>query len=98
MRAGRKTDRPGGLSYLVAVLALMLSGCAGQTSRKPPIYIFPDMDRQERYNPQTESPLFSDRRASRPPVPGTVARGMLKEDEAFYTGLLANNQYVGKNP
>jgi mono/diheme cytochrome c family protein len=56
------------------------------------------MDRQERYNPQTESPIFSDRRSSRPPVPGTVARGMLKEDDAFYTGLLPNNQYLGKNP
>jgi len=78
--------------------ALVLSGCARQTSRNAPIYIFPDMDRQGRYDPQTERLVFSDRRASRVPVAGTVAVGMLKEDEAFHTGLLPNNQYVGRNP
>jgi mono/diheme cytochrome c family protein len=31
------------------------------------------------------------------PVPGTVARGHLNEDEAFSYGIV-NNQYVGRNP
>jgi mono/diheme cytochrome c family protein len=78
--------------------ALVFTGCARQTTRNAPIYIFPDMDRQGRYDPQTERPVFSDRRASRVPVAGTVAVGMLKDDEAFHTGLLPNNQYVGRNP
>jgi mono/diheme cytochrome c family protein len=82
----------------ILAAALILTGCAGQTSRNPPIVVFTDMDRQGRYDPQTERPLFSDRRASRRPVEGTVARGMLKEDDVFYTGLLVNNQYVGRNP
>jgi len=63
----------------------------------PPIEVFPDMDRQAKYKPQAESPLFGDGRASRRPVPGTVAVGYLKEDEPFYTGV-NGAMYVGKNP
>jgi mono/diheme cytochrome c family protein len=55
------------------------------------------MDYQHRYDPQTERPFFSDGRASRQPVPGTVARGFLKEDDVLYTGVV-NGQYVGRNP
>jgi mono/diheme cytochrome c family protein len=77
--------------------AVVLSGCAGQTSRNSPLIIFPDMDRQGRYEPQGKSSFFSDHRASRPAVEGTVARGMLKEDDVLYTGVV-NNQWIGKNP
>jgi mono/diheme cytochrome c family protein len=77
--------------------ALLLTGCAGQTTRQPPVYVFPDMRFQERYDPQERSTFFADRRASRTPVPGTVARGRLKEDDPFFSGVL-NNQYVGRNP
>jgi mono/diheme cytochrome c family protein len=77
--------------------AILLTGCAGQTSRNSPIVIFPDMDKQGKYKPQSESPIFADGRASRRPVEGTVAVGMLKEDDVLYTGVV-NNQWVGKNP
>ncbi|MEJ7608350.1 MAG: hypothetical protein WKF37_19310 [Bryobacteraceae bacterium] len=79
----------------LATLALVLSGCAGQTSRNSPITLIPDMDRQG-HEPQGDS-FYADRRSSRTPVPGTVARGRLKEDDAFITGVVSN-QYVGKNP
>jgi mono/diheme cytochrome c family protein len=84
-------------AVLLAVCAVILTGCAGHTSKSTPIVVFPDMDYQPRVDAQEASPIFADGRASRPPVPGTVARGMLKEDETFFTGLV-NNQYVGKNP
>lgn len=77
--------------------AIALTGCGGSTSREPPIVVFPDMRFQGRYDPQERSDFFSDHRASRPPVPGTVARGRLKEDDVLFTGVV-NNQYVGKNP
>jgi mono/diheme cytochrome c family protein len=77
--------------------ALALVGCEGATSRNPPIEVFPDMDRQGKPKPQGETELFSDKRASRPPVAGTVARGFLKEDDVYSTGLV-NGMYVGKNP
>lgn len=41
---------------------------------------------QPRYNPLDPSPVFDDGRSARPVVPGTIARGHLRTDEAFYTG------------
>ena len=44
------------------------------------------MHDQPRYKPLAESTFFSDHRASRPKVDGTVARGHLRVDTALYTG------------
>ena len=41
---------------------------------------------QPSYRPLAASDFFDDGRASRPMVEGTVARGLLKDDEALYTG------------
>jgi mono/diheme cytochrome c family protein len=45
-----------------------------------------NMSDQPRYEPLEASTLFEDGRASRPLVVGTVARGQLRVDEAFFTG------------
>jgi hypothetical protein len=45
-----------------------------------------DMQDAPRYDPYEASTFFKDGRASRHLVPGTVARGQLHEDVAFYTG------------
>lgn len=82
---------------LTGLTALLLTGCAGNATRNTPLQIFPDMDKQGKQRPQSRNNIFADGRASRLPVAGTVARGNLKEDEAFYTGVV-NNQYIGKNP
>jgi cytochrome c553 len=50
-----------------------------------------DMFNQPRYNPLSSSDFFPDGAGSRPLVPGTVARGHLEEDEAFYTGKVGTN-------
>jgi len=44
------------------------------------------MKRQPKYKPQAAGAFFDDGRATRRPVPGTIARGYLKEDAAFYAG------------
>jgi hypothetical protein len=49
------------------------------------------MHDQPRYKPLARSDFFADGRASRPIVPGTVARGELRDDTYFYTGK-TNNQ------
>lgn len=41
---------------------------------------------QPRYNPYDPSAFFDDGRSSRPPVPGTVARGELRINTALYAG------------
>jgi len=55
-------------------------------SDQPRIQIVYDMDSQPKYKAQTANPIFSDQRAMRPPVEGTVARGELHDDEFLYKG------------
>ncbi len=83
------------VTVLVAMI-FVLAGCAGP-QRRPPIEVWPDMDRQEKYKAQSVSPFFSDHRSNRTPVEGTVAVGYLKEDTVFTTGV-SNGQWIGKNP
>lgn len=62
---------------MVVVLALLtLVGCRE------------DMQNQPRYKPLRKSDFFEDGRSSRPPVPGTIARGQLRADTYFYTGMI----------
>ncbi len=58
-------------------------------SEKPRFDTFPDMDYTPGYKAQAPAPtsLFADRRASRPPVPGTVPRGSLQDDDRLYRGI-----------
>ena len=58
-----------------AIAVLSIFGLRGSKSTKPPIEIFPDMDRQARYKPQAANSFFSDRRNDRPIPANTVARG-----------------------
>ncbi len=85
------------MKWAAAVVLLVLAGCAGSTSRKPPLEVFSDMDRQQKYKPQAGSRFFSDGRASRLPVHGTVAIGHLKEDDSFSTGVM-DGAYVECSP
>lgn len=86
---------------LVAGLALFaggLAGCRGERSERPPRQFFPDMDDAPKWKPQTETGFYTDKRAMRQPVAGTVAfgptvsaedprrEGYLREDVPFYTG------------
>ena len=61
------------------------------TSTQPRIHVVPDMDNQPRFGSQARNVLFADRRAMRPPVAGTVARGSLIEDPAVATGKLGDD-------
>jgi hypothetical protein len=61
------------LSMLVLTLAI-LTGCRQ------------DMHDQPKYKALAPSSFFSDERSARPLVPGTVARGELREDAELYQG------------
>jgi len=58
----------------LALGVLVLAGCRQ------------DMHDQPKYRPLRGSEFFTDGRSARPLLPGTVARGSLREDEALYTG------------
>jgi len=59
----------------VCMLVVMgIAGKRGDKSRKPPIYIFPDMKRQLKLRPQTANSFFANGLSSQLPPPGTVAQ------------------------
>jgi hypothetical protein len=88
------------LSFIIAVaLVVGIAGSRGKLSRKPPIEVFPDMDRQPKIRPQTPSTFFADGRASRPPIEGTVARGSHFLDTPENTGLVTGTtNFIPNNP
>jgi len=76
-----------------------VQGCfRGMPSDKPPIHLNPNMDHQEKYLPQSESNFFANGSSMRLPVPGTVARGDLRDDDAYYRGMDANGKPIKKIP
>jgi mono/diheme cytochrome c family protein len=81
------------LSLLVlAVAALLPFACIARArsvhSPVPRLHVWLDMDVQSSYRPQEGNPLFADRRATRRPVAGTVARDEpARFDERFSRGL-----------
>ena len=74
---------------LVAAAAPLVGGCRGSIGKAPPVHLIGDMDWQQKALPQSESKMFADRRSMRPLPDGTVARGELREDDAFFTGQVA---------
>jgi len=61
--------------YILLASALLLAGCSRL-----------DMQDQPKYKPQRPSDFFVDGRSGRPQVEGTIARGDMEEDVAYYEG------------
>lgn len=59
---------------------------------KPRIHLFQDMDNQPKLKAQAASPIFTDGRAARQPVAGTVARGELRERDDLYLGYTVKTE------
>ena len=93
LESARETVGRGVLSMVVIAV---LGACSGP-KRSTPVEVFADMDHQQNYQPQEANTFFPDGRASRPPVAGTVSWGGLKEDDAYYRGIV-DGHYVGRNP
>ncbi|MFI5143406.1 MAG: c-type cytochrome [Thermoanaerobaculales bacterium] len=74
------------LLALALVPFALIARSRATTSSQPRIQIIRDMARQPKFKTQAANPLFADGRAMRPAVAGTVARGELHEDAAFWAG------------
>jgi mono/diheme cytochrome c family protein len=88
---------PRWLLYTVAILVVLswvplalIMRARVTTSPQPRIHIVPDMDNQPKYKAQSRNMMFADRRAMRPPVPGTVARGTTLGNPSLTTGKLGD--------
>ena len=88
------------LIFLIAIaLVVGIAGKRGHTSRKPPIEVFSDMDRQPKVRPQTPSAFFADGKASRLPVEGTVSRGSHFLENPINTGMVTGTtNFIVVNP
>jgi mono/diheme cytochrome c family protein len=103
------------MRYFLAILIIStaaiigLLGFRGTHFRKPPLYIFPDMEWQLKLRPQKPSGFFANGRTSQLPVPGTIPRGgpiqtaagpvYGYEDAPVNTGqLTGTTNFVESNP
>lgn len=96
--------------YLVCVVAVVgVLGFRGTHFRKPPLYIYPDMEVQPKLRPQIRNGFFANGRSSQLPVPGTIARtqpiltatGSVQpyEDNPVTTGRVpGSTNFVALNP
>lgn len=92
------------MRYFLAIYALVIAvvvgilGFRGTHFRKPPLYIFPDMEWQFKYRPQKPSGFFANGRTSQLPVPGTIPRGTPIQTAAGpvypYEGAPVNTGFV----
>jgi hypothetical protein len=96
--------------FVLSVLCVVgILGFRGSHFRKPPIYIFPDMEWQPKLRPQKPNAFFANGISSQLPVAGTIPRSTpLRtsagevypfEDAPVNTGLLpGTTNYVELNP
>ncbi len=75
-------------STAFALIPLAIAAKARNSfSSEPHIHIFPDMDFQPKFKPDTATDIFPDGRANRGEIAGTIARGSLNADDTFYRGI-----------
>jgi mono/diheme cytochrome c family protein len=84
------------LLFLLMVPPVMIFRAYGMTNRLPRLHVVPDMDWQDKYQAQQIGPnlgtpknpnyLYADIRAMRAPIPGTIARGDLEDDDRYFRG------------
>ena len=68
------------MPILATAVVFLAQGCMrGSTSELPPVHLNPNMDFQQKFDPQEKTSFFKDGRAMRAPVEGTVVHGALRE-------------------
>jgi mono/diheme cytochrome c family protein len=84
--------------FFVCVATVSVMGLRGSRSTRPPLEVFPDMDRQPKYLPQSESAFFADGRTDRPLPAGVVARGDLRADDEEFAGKSTDGKFINHFP
>jgi len=94
---------------VVVVAVIAIAGKRGSFSRRTPIEVFPDMDRQLKLRPQAPNGFFANGLSSQLPVEGTIARSKAIqtiagpvfpfEDAPVNTGrITGTTNFVDTNP
>ena len=84
-------------AFLLLVPPVAIFSVYGATNRKPRLHVVPDMDWQHKFKTQVLSPnvadkdspeyLFTDRRAMRQPVEGSVRFGSMETSSEMFLGI-----------
>lgn len=89
---------PSGVLYTLIVLAAaslvpfaFIAKARAAKSESPRVHAIADMDWQLKYQAQQPNTIFPDKRAERPPVPGTIAVGDLDDDDHLHRGKVDGN-------
>lgn len=84
------------LNYIPIILfaVLLMIGCRGDHSTKPPIHLNPNMDSQDKFKAQSMNPFFADSSAMRLPVEGTIAQGKTFGDSQYNSGKDKNDNFI----
>lgn len=87
------------VTAFIVVLLVSILGLRGTNFTRPPMdvfpeWLFPGMKHQPRYKPQRESAFFADGRTDRPIPAHTVARGLLRNDDARDFGRAPDGNWI----
>ena len=92
------------VAFLCLLPPIIIFRMSGMTNRSPRMHVVPDMDWQHKNKTQTVAPnlgtdlapvyLFTDSRAMREPIPGTIARGQLITDTEYFQGIQSGSGQV----
>ena len=80
-------------SILITFVILMI-GCRGDHSTKPPIHPNPNMDSQDKFKAQSVNPFFADSSTMRMPIEGTIAQDLNFGNDEFLTGKDHNGNLI----
>ena len=79
---------------ILALIIILMIGCRGDHSTKPPIHLNPNMDSQDKFKAQSVNPFFADSSAMRLPVEGTIAQSKYFGNDEYLTGKNKNGDFV----
>jgi mono/diheme cytochrome c family protein len=85
--------------FSLILFAFLVTSCLQERpSKEPPIHLNPNMDDQPKNQAMEESKFYTNKSAMRMPVEGTVARGNLNDDMAYFLGKNVDGSFIKKLP
>ena len=79
---------------IIALALILIIGCRGDHSTKPPIHLNPNMDSQDKFKAQSVNPFFTDSSTMRLPVEGTIAQNEYFGNDKYLTGKNTNGNFI----
>ncbi len=79
---------------MLTLVMILIVGCRGSHSTKPPIHLNPNMDSQDKFKAQSVNSFFADSSAMRLPVEGTIAQNKYFGDSKYNSGKDIDGNFI----